>query len=112
MPCVCLFFVLMIRRPPSSTLFPYTTLFRSMPQVSHFVWRLAARSTNQNASSWLWHIFIRALVTRTRPRSDAGASSRESHSILTALASISYRLLVHREQFDLAGWLRPHGFAA
>src|SRR2546426_2513699 len=27
-PCSCLFF-LMIRRPPRSTLFPYTTLFRS-----------------------------------------------------------------------------------
>src|SRR6266545_1258301 len=27
--CVCGFFFLMIRRPPRSTLFPYTTLFRS-----------------------------------------------------------------------------------
>src|ERR1044071_10105763 len=27
---VCLFFFLMIRRPPRSTLFPYTTLFRSL----------------------------------------------------------------------------------
>src|ERR1041385_9288204 len=27
--CVCVFFFLMIRRPPRSTLFPYTTLFRS-----------------------------------------------------------------------------------
>src|ERR1035441_8398218 len=27
--CVSLFFFLMIRRPPRSTLFPYTTLFRS-----------------------------------------------------------------------------------
>src|SRR2546430_15742005 len=27
--CVQLFFFLMIRRPPRSTLFPYTTLFRS-----------------------------------------------------------------------------------
>src|SRR3712207_8089417 len=26
----CLFFFLMIRRPPRSTLFPYTTLFRSV----------------------------------------------------------------------------------
>src|SRR2546427_12533736 len=26
----CLFFFLMIRRPPRSTLFPYTTLFRSL----------------------------------------------------------------------------------
>src|SRR3712207_7678233 len=30
-PAVCaLFFFLMIRRPPRSTLFPYTTLFRSL----------------------------------------------------------------------------------
>src|SRR5256885_6285836 len=29
MPIVCFFFFLMIRRPPRSTLFPYTTLFRS-----------------------------------------------------------------------------------
>src|SRR2546429_311277 len=28
-PCDLLFFFLMIRRPPRSTLFPYTTLFRS-----------------------------------------------------------------------------------
>src|SRR2546430_15633492 len=30
-----LFFFLMIRRPPRSTLFPYTTLFRSRPEFSH-----------------------------------------------------------------------------
>src|SRR6266508_1042153 len=29
------FFFLMIRRPPRSTLFPYTTLFRSSPLVVH-----------------------------------------------------------------------------
>src|SRR5258707_5745345 len=29
------FFFLMIRRPPRSTLFPYTTLFRSAP-INHF----------------------------------------------------------------------------
>src|SRR2546430_17683887 len=28
------FFFLMIRRPPRSTLFPYTTLFRSLPAAS------------------------------------------------------------------------------
>src|SRR5262249_57187464 len=33
-PCSSLFFFfLMIRRPPRSTLFPYTTLFRSMSRV-------------------------------------------------------------------------------
>src|SRR6266550_7773994 len=30
---LCFFFFLMIRRPPKSTLFPYTTLFRSMITV-------------------------------------------------------------------------------
>src|ERR1039458_10901387 len=39
MPCLGLlfsffFFFLMIRRPPRSTLFPYTTLFRSHMQLS------------------------------------------------------------------------------
>src|SRR5215472_18828449 len=32
---ILFFFFLMIRRPPRSTLFPYTTLFRSHNQVVH-----------------------------------------------------------------------------
>src|SRR5438874_6415598 len=31
----CFFFFLMIRRPPRSTLFPYTTLFRSEHRLRH-----------------------------------------------------------------------------
>src|SRR6266542_6134360 len=42
-----LFFFLMIRRPPRSTLFPYTTLFRS-PADGH----LAVRPTVGNDPSW------------------------------------------------------------
>src|SRR5260221_8777745 len=33
------FFFLMIRRPPRSTLFPYTTLFRSLLQSRGFWWK-------------------------------------------------------------------------
>src|SRR5258708_40178840 len=33
--CYSWFFFLMIRRPPRSTLFPYTTLFRSRKAISH-----------------------------------------------------------------------------
>src|SRR3712207_8733773 len=33
----CVFFFLMIRRPPRSTLFPYTTLFRSFKHFYPFV---------------------------------------------------------------------------
>src|ERR1039457_7337875 len=32
--CYCFVFFLMIRRPPRSTLFPYTTLFRSDPSIA------------------------------------------------------------------------------
>src|SRR2546430_12187257 len=34
--CSQFFFFLMIRRPPRSTLFPYTTLFRSWPTPARF----------------------------------------------------------------------------
>src|ERR1044071_10354521 len=37
---LCLFFFLMIRRPPRSTLFPYTTLFRSGRSRSTSTWRV------------------------------------------------------------------------
>src|SRR5471030_3393071 len=53
------FFFLMIRRPPRSTLFPYTTLFRSLACVSRHhhadpgaaaVLRLDRKSTRLNSS--------------------------------------------------------------
>src|SRR2546422_11373900 len=40
--CFFLFFFLMIRRPPRSTLFPYTTLFRS---VAHGIYDFSAERT-------------------------------------------------------------------
>src|SRR2546422_1998416 len=42
-PLVCLFFFLMIRRPPRSTLFPYTTLFRSLTSAVREPTRSSAR---------------------------------------------------------------------
>src|SRR5438105_12223035 len=44
-----LFFFLMIRRPPRSTLFPYTTLFRSRSSCSNF--RIDRCSGERAASS-------------------------------------------------------------
>src|SRR6267143_5702579 len=45
-PCSFFFFFLMIRRPPRSTLFPYTTLFRSV-DTSPAAWRCPpSTSTN------------------------------------------------------------------
>src|ERR1022692_4887478 len=57
-----IFFFLMIRRPPRSTLFPYTTLFRSVPArtrrgggnahgpLAGFDYRLDRKSTRLNSS--------------------------------------------------------------
>src|SRR5712675_1611122 len=41
---MCYFFFLMIRRPPRSTLFPYTTLFRSRSRYRERVWHIAPAS--------------------------------------------------------------------
>src|SRR5256885_2981113 len=41
--CFIFFFFLMIRRPPRSTLFPYTTLFRSMNAGDEMSFRFAAQ---------------------------------------------------------------------
>src|SRR5215203_6357172 len=43
------FFFLMIRRPPRSTLFPYTTLFRSIRSVGHH----AKRTLRPGTTDWI-----------------------------------------------------------
>src|SRR5260370_26035120 len=64
---VALFF-LMIRRPPRSTLFPYTTLFRSMPC------RLSCRD-----GAWKSAPLPRAEVPIREPRSEEHTSELQSH---------------------------------
>src|SRR2546430_9294224 len=44
----------MIRRPPRSTLFPYTTLFRSRARGQAHCTRLAARLTSSSWSAREW----------------------------------------------------------
>src|SRR5205809_7872394 len=44
----CLFFFLMIRRPPRSTLFPYTTLFRSSTVSRNFLSRRLRRTSHSS----------------------------------------------------------------
>src|SRR5476649_2140680 len=72
------FFFLMIRRPPRSTLFPYTTLFRSS-------------TTDSSSPSW-------SLVTSRSPaftRSEEHTSELQSHSDLVC------RLLLEKKKRDL-----------
>src|SRR2546429_9879452 len=69
---VIFFFFLMIRRPPRSTLFPYTTLFRSRRSASS-----RSGSTSRNAC---WHRCGSggAYRKRKRPRSEEHTSELQS----------------------------------
>src|SRR3712207_8991074 len=83
------FFFLMIRRPPRSTLFPYTTLFRShaggrRPRVR--VRRQPRRGDDQ-------HAVLPARLQRGRPHGDRdrrGTGDRKSTRLNSSHANISY----------------------
>src|SRR5215208_7439704 len=69
-----LFFFLMIRRPPRSTLFPYTTLFRSRPRAPPWtspasVPAAARRARSEEHTSELQsrgHLVCRLLLEKTK----------------------------------------------
>src|SRR5215510_15363771 len=86
MPCA--FFFLMIRRPPRSTLFPYTTLFRSREAVGeelgpHHVGRVVVADEETAA-----------------PRLDALARSEEHTSELQSRGHLVCRLLLEKKKKD------------
>src|SRR3712207_8272347 len=79
------FFFLMIRRPPRSTLFPYTTLFRSTTDAT----ASGAGGGVGDQSSWSRSSAIRA--ARSSPASSAAsASDRKSTRLNSSHANISY----------------------
>src|SRR6266568_7718987 len=64
--CAFFFFFLMIRRPPRSTLFPYTTLFRS-PLGLALRDALAAELAAQRKAEWARQEFQAVLAARPAP---------------------------------------------
>src|SRR2546429_9771912 len=84
--CLCFFFFLMIRRPPRSTLFPYTTLFRSVPACDGVEW------------SWLLE---RPDARRFSP---GDARSEEHTSELQSRLHLVCRLLLEKKKKKQ--WLR------
>src|SRR3712207_7653856 len=75
------FFFLMIRRPPRSTLFPYTTLFRSFPEV------LAFRDARAEA---LGEKLIVRSVEDSIARGTVRLRDRKSTRLNSSHANISY----------------------
>src|SRR2546425_8146228 len=79
-----LFFFLMIRRPPRSTLFPYTTLFRSRFRSDDM--KRLRRMRKSQALQW------------ARSRSCAAWRSEEHTSELQSLAYLVCRLLLEKKK--------------
>src|SRR3712207_7650007 len=93
----------MIRRPPRSTLFPYTTLFRSLllwlktsrlgADVGHFLWtRPGQPKPDDPALQWWGGVFASALVLLLAGRSEEHTSELQSRQYLVC------RLLLEKKK--------------
>src|SRR5688572_31751760 len=87
--CYVCFFFLMIRRPPRSTLFPYTTLFRSSPACGG--------STSPTPGS----------ARPARPPSPAPPRSEEHTSELQSQSNLVCRLLLEKKKKKNTKTLQP-----
>src|SRR5689334_23808110 len=83
----------MIRRPPRSTLFPYTTLFRSY----HSVWRV--RRESRAAQRWTANHLPQQARSAGVPRpSSSGWRSEEHTSELQSQFHLVCRLLLEKKK--------------
>src|SRR5688572_32587776 len=96
----------MIRRPPRSTLFPYTTLFRSAPQL--FVAMIGQVLGQPAADPQRAHLLLcideTADLVRREPRGDVGQDddgklrSEEHTSELQSQTNLVCRLLLEKKK--------------
>src|SRR5256885_8368519 len=87
-----LFFFLMIRRPPRSTLFPYTTLFRS--RLSYEVY-----GSGDRVLVWMHGLLLDANLSRGLAR----RRSEEHTSELQSPCNLVCRLLLEKIRFQITG---------
>src|SRR5687767_15403774 len=92
-----LFFFLMIRRPPRSTLFPYTTLFRSLRRITPGRGRAGRRPAGRFQRLHAQHLAGRAAAARLAGRR-LGDRSEEHTSELQSLAYLVCRLLLEKKK--------------
>src|SRR5256885_17060270 len=87
------FFFLMIRRPPRSTLFPYTTLFRSV-----FESRSLQGASPENPRVILFGPDARFIVTFNGSPAQRGFRSEEHTSELQSPCNLVCRLLLEKKK--------------
>src|SRR3989442_12617351 len=90
----------MIRRPPRSTLFPYTTLFRSRKREGKSMHR-AARTTGTQSVAFI-HSYLSLLVMIAR-----GRAARFDRQVAGFIDSIEY---IHRSYLLVLTRRTTHGF--
>src|SRR2546430_4989098 len=91
----------MIRRPPRSTLFPYTTLFRSVPRVCPQASCASLRSTRQAAPGGARPAPVPASLRRgwwTAGPCVAAPRSEEHTSELQSQSNLVCRLLLEKKK--------------
>src|SRR5438105_10240823 len=93
--CCFFFFFLMLRRPPRSTLFPYTTLFRSLRSAAS-----SRPSTGRRGCRWC-----------STPRSTTWARSEEHTSELQSRVDLVCRLLLEKKNKTLKSARQVHNAA-
>src|SRR3712207_9105828 len=87
--CYCdnfFFFFLMIRRPPRSTLFPYTTLFRSPMDSDGSLPVVNAKDGRNSRCCWRQGLGVRQVPSGWR----LGIEDRKSTRLNSSHANISY----------------------
>src|SRR3712207_7422605 len=102
----------MIRRPPRSTLFPYTTLFRSLsagptPRIDTAKWQFTIRNESGEDRSWSWdefqalpieevHTDIHCVTRWSKLRSEEHTSELQSRQYLVC------RLLLEKKNTNIS----------
>src|SRR3712207_7474885 len=107
-PCICeillFFFFLMIRRPPRSTLFPYTTLFRSR-QLAHRCRRVVRSATGRACRRTSGST---RLSCRLESRQHPTCQDRKSTRLNSSHANISYAVFCLKKKNTLHDLLTPY----
>src|SRR3712207_8582728 len=88
----------MIRRPPRSTLFPYTTLFRSVADPVQALALVARHLDDREARTCRRGVHRRLHVEPLRQREPADARSEEHTSELQSRQYLVCRLLLEKKK--------------